>query len=99
MNVEEYFADFDHLMLKGEFEESKEHFIARYFGGLKYEIRNVVTLQPYWSLHDVVKLALKVERQINAKGVVNTKYGAKGDSSKGVVSKAPNATSKTTPKS
>ncbi|KAF7120950.1 hypothetical protein RHSIM_Rhsim13G0108600 [Rhododendron simsii] len=37
--------------------------IAHYLGGLRTEIIRVVQLQPYWTYNDVVKLAIKVERQ------------------------------------
>ena len=60
--VVEYIAKFDHLMLKRELTELEEQTIAWYLGGLKYEISNVVQLQPYWTLNDVCKLALKVEK-------------------------------------
>ena len=53
MTVAKYIAEFDHLMLKGELTEPDEQTIARYLGGLKYEISNVVQLQPYWTLNDV----------------------------------------------
>ena len=49
-------------MLKGELVEPEEQTIARYLGGLNYEIAKVVQLQPYWSLNSVSKLALKVEK-------------------------------------
>ena len=65
--MEDYNAKFDQLMLKGESEEPKEHTIARYLNGLKYKIANVVNLQPLFSLHDVMKLALNVEKQNKAK--------------------------------
>ena len=67
MNVEENTAKFDNLMIKGELVEFDEHTIARYLGRLKYEISNVVALQFYCSLKDVMKLALKVEKQIKEK--------------------------------
>ena len=44
MTVAEYTAEFDHLMLKRELIELEEQTIARYLGGLKYEIFNVVQL-------------------------------------------------------
>ena len=37
-----------------------------YLGGLKFEIANVMTLQPYWTLNDVIKLTLKVEKHGSA---------------------------------
>ena len=59
--------EFDNLMLKSKLEEPKEHSIDRYFGGLNFEIDSVVNLQTYCSLNDVMKLALKVERQIKTR--------------------------------
>ena len=38
--------------------------IARYLGGLRVEINDVVQLQPYWTYNDVCKLAMKVEKQL-----------------------------------
>ena len=44
--------------------EFEEQTIVRYLCGLRYEISNIVQLQPYLSLNDVCKLSLKVERQL-----------------------------------
>jgi hypothetical protein len=38
--------------------------IARYLGGLRVEINDVVQLQPYWTYNDVCKLAMKMEKQL-----------------------------------
>ena len=62
MSVKDYSGEFDQLMLKDEFEESKERSIARYLSELNYEISIVVNLQPFFSLHDIMKLALKMEK-------------------------------------
>ncbi|XVF64334.1 hypothetical protein PTKIN_Ptkin09bG0161100 [Pterospermum kingtungense] len=97
MSVAEYTVEFDQLMLKGEFEEPEEHTIVRYLSGLKYDISNMVSLQPYWSLHDVMKLALKVETQLKAKGAAG-RFGFRGDSSKNYGTKTTSTTPKTTPK-
>ena len=45
LSVEEYTTEFDNLMLKSELEEPEEHSIARYLGGLNFEIASVVNLQ------------------------------------------------------
>lgn len=49
-------------MLKCKLIEPEQNTIARYFGGFKPSISNVVQLQSYWSLIDVQTLALKVEK-------------------------------------
>ncbi|GAV58444.1 hypothetical protein CFOL_v3_01978 [Cephalotus follicularis] len=43
--------------------EHPEQKLARFLGGLKPEIANVVELQPFWTFEDVCKLAFKVEKQ------------------------------------
>ena len=91
MSVEEYTMEFDDLMLKSELEEPDEHSIARYLGGLNFKIASVVNLQTYYSLNDVMKLALKVERQIKT----ISRFGAREGYSRGTTSKAPIASNNT----
>ncbi|XXG79357.1 hypothetical protein AAC387_Pa09g0448 [Persea americana] len=64
MTVEEYTAEFEHVMMRCEVSERQEQKIARYLGGLRPEIYNIVQLQQYWTYNDVFKLAVKVERQL-----------------------------------
>ena len=54
-------AEFENLMIKGDFQEAEEQSIARYISGLRFEISKTVQLQPYNTLEDVIKLALKVQ--------------------------------------
>lgn len=64
VSVEEYIAEFDKLRMLCDIIEPEEQTIARYLGGLRSEIRNIVQLQPYWSYGDVEKLSFNVEKQI-----------------------------------
>ena len=59
--MEEYSAEFENLMIKGDLQEDEEQSIARYLAGLGFEISKTVQLQPFNTLQDVIKLALKVE--------------------------------------
>ncbi|PKU80605.1 hypothetical protein MA16_Dca011729 [Dendrobium catenatum] len=43
--------------------EPEENTIVRFLGGLNPSFANTVQLQPYWTLQDVISLALKVEKQ------------------------------------
>ena len=61
LTVEEYSAEFENLIIKGDLQEAEEQSIARYLSGLRFEISKTVQLQPYNTLQDVIKLALKVE--------------------------------------
>ena len=60
LSVEEYSAKFVNLIIKGDLQEVKEICITHYIVGLRYDIARVIFLQPYHSLQDVMKLALKV---------------------------------------
>lgn len=62
-SVDEFTEEFDLLTIRSGVTEDEEHTIARYLGGLRPEIRDVVVLQPYWSYNDVYKLAIQVEKQ------------------------------------
>ena len=60
----------------------------------------MVNLQPFFSLQDVMKLALKVEKQDKARGAISVKYGVRSEITKRVGSKTPTTTTpKKTPKS
>lgn len=47
LSVEEYKAEFDHLMTQCDIVELEEQMIARYLGGLHVEINDVVQQQTY----------------------------------------------------
>ena len=71
LSVEEYTAELDHLKLRCDVSKPEEQTIARYLGGLRSNIANVVQLQPYWTYNDVFKLAIKVEHQLKeSQGIV-----------------------------
>ena len=60
----------------------------------------MVNLQSFFSLHDVMKLTLKVKKHNKAKGVISARYGVRSKITKGLVLKhLPQNTPKTTPKS
>lgn len=44
--VEEYTAEFDHVLMKCDIAKLEEQTIALYLGRLQMEIRNVVEVQP-----------------------------------------------------
>ncbi|GKB87773.1 hypothetical protein Tco_0960045 [Tanacetum coccineum] len=57
LSMEDYTVEFDHLMIKCDVVEPEKQIIARYLGGLRANISNILELQPYWSYSDVYKLA------------------------------------------
>ena len=64
MCVEDYVKEFEVLMMRCELQEPQEQTIARFLGGLNREIANMMELQPFVFLEDIIKLSIKVERQL-----------------------------------
>jgi hypothetical protein len=50
--------------------EDREATMARFLSGLNRYIANVVELQHYVEVEDMVHMAMKVERQLKRKGAV-----------------------------
>ncbi|GLU23899.1 hypothetical protein SLE2022_398740 [Rubroshorea leprosula] len=99
LTVEEYTMEFEQLMMKCDVREKDEQTIARYLGGLDYDISKVVQLQQYWTLDDVIRLALRVEKQISRKNIPSTSkprdFGAsRGTQASKTVAKTPAKTEK-----
>ncbi|KAL3537249.1 hypothetical protein ACH5RR_000615 [Cinchona calisaya] len=78
LSVVDYTAEFEDLMLRCDIYEPEEQTIDRYLGGLRIEICNVVQLQPYWTFHDVCKLALKVEKQLKDSKIGGFRFNQQG---------------------
>ncbi|KAL3527788.1 hypothetical protein ACH5RR_012444 [Cinchona calisaya] len=78
LSVVDYTAEFEDLMLRCDTYEPEEQTIARYLSGLRIEIFNVVQLQPYWTFHDVCKLALKVEKQLKDSKIGGFRFNQQG---------------------
>ena len=51
-------------MIRANVEEAREATMARFLNGLNRDIANVVELQHYIELEDMVHMAIKVERQL-----------------------------------
>jgi hypothetical protein len=63
LSMEEYVKEFELLLIRCELMEPQEQTIARFLGGLRKDITNVVVLQPYIFPEEVIKLVTRVERQ------------------------------------
>ena len=65
MCVKDYVKEFEMLMMRCELQEPQEQTIARFLVvGLNKEIVDTVELQPFLFLENIIKLAIKVERQL-----------------------------------
>jgi len=65
--VEEYHKELEVVMIKANVIEDEEVTMSRFFIGLNKYISNVVELQPYMDLQDLIHLAIKVEKQMKRK--------------------------------
>jgi hypothetical protein len=67
MSVEDYYKEMEIAMIKANVEEDREATMARFIAGLKKEIADVVELQYYVEMEDLLHKAIQVERQLKAK--------------------------------
>jgi hypothetical protein len=80
-SVEEYQKELKVGMIRANVNEDKEVTMSRFLNGLNRDITNVVELQSYVELEELVHLAIKVEGQLKRK--CNTRSGAYSGSSSG----------------
>ncbi|GKV11635.1 hypothetical protein SLEP1_g22875 [Rubroshorea leprosula] len=66
-SVEDYHKEMEIAMVRKNVEEDREATMARFLHGLNRDIANVVELQHYVELEDMVHMAMKVERQLKHK--------------------------------
>ena len=59
-------------MIRANVEEDREATMARFLNDLNRDIANIVELQHYVELEDMVHMAMKVERQLKRKGTAKS---------------------------
>ena len=67
--MDDYHKEMKIAMIRANIEEDREATMARFLNGLNQDIANVVELQHYVELEDMVHMAIKVERQLKRKGI------------------------------
>ncbi|KAG2696948.1 hypothetical protein I3760_07G084100 [Carya illinoinensis] len=67
-SVEDYHKEMEVAMIRANVEEDRKATMARFLFVLNREIANVVELQHYVEIEDMVHMAMKVERQLKRKG-------------------------------
>ena len=66
--MDNYHKEIEIVMIRANVEEDRESTMARFFNGMNRDIANVVELQHYVELEDMVHITIKVERQLKRKG-------------------------------
>ncbi|XP_057469634.1 uncharacterized protein LOC130758701 [Actinidia eriantha] len=67
-SVEDYYKDMEIVMIRANVEEDREATMARFLNGLNQEIANVVELQHYVEIEEMVQKAVKIEQQLKRRG-------------------------------
>ncbi|XP_040966211.1 uncharacterized protein [Gossypium hirsutum] len=88
--VEDYYKDMEIAMIRADVEEDREATMARFLAGLNRDIANIVELQHYVEVMDMVHTAIKVEKQLKRKGPMRTYPTASTNKWTQGTSKAPN---------
>ncbi|XP_040971345.1 uncharacterized protein, partial [Gossypium hirsutum] len=88
--VEDYYKDMKIAMIRADVEEDREATMARFLAGLNRDIANIVELQHYVEVMDMVHMAIKVEKQLKRKGPMRTYPTASTNKWTQGTSKAPN---------
>ena len=89
-SVEDYYKDMEIAMIRADVEEDREATMARFLAGLNRDIANIVELQHYVEVMDMVHMAIKVEKQLKRKGSTRTYPTASTNKWAQGTSKAPN---------
>uniref|UniRef100_A0A2N9IY41 Reverse transcriptase domain-containing protein n=1 Tax=Fagus sylvatica TaxID=28930 RepID=A0A2N9IY41_FAGSY len=69
-SVKDYHKEMEVAMIRANVEEDREATMARFFSGLNRDIANVIELQHYVEIEDMMHMVMKVERQLKRKGTV-----------------------------
>ncbi|KAJ4724909.1 Mutant gag-pol polyprotein [Melia azedarach] len=67
MSVEDYYKEIEIAMIRANIEENREATMARFISDLNKEIADVVDLQHYVEMEELLHIAIKVEKQIKSK--------------------------------
>ncbi|KAK7379836.1 hypothetical protein VNO78_34256 [Psophocarpus tetragonolobus] len=73
--VEEYYKEMEMLIIQAQIEEDSELTMARFLSGLNHDIRDVVELQEFVEMEDLLHKAIQVEQQIKRKSTTRSSTG------------------------
>ena len=67
-SVEDYYKEMEIAMIRAEVEEDREATMAHFLNGLNQQIANVVELQHYVEIEEMVQKAVKIEQHLKRRG-------------------------------
>ena len=78
--MKDYYKDMEIAMIRANVDEDREATMARFLLGLNWEIANLVELQHYMELEDMVHMAIKIENQLKRRGSSTQQNPSSGSS-------------------
>ncbi|KAJ4701057.1 Mutant gag-pol polyprotein [Melia azedarach] len=78
MSVEDYYKEMEIAMIRANIEEDREATMARFISGLNKKIADVVDLQHYVEMEELLHKSIKVEKQLKSK---EFRFGSASNSS------------------
>ena len=79
-SVEDYHKEMEIALIHANIEEDRETTMVRLLQGLNHEIADIVELQHYVDVEDMVHMAIKVEKQLKQKKLSKSTYGSSSSS-------------------
>ncbi|XP_016667562.1 uncharacterized protein [Gossypium hirsutum] len=67
-SVEDYYKEMEVAMIRVDVDEDREATMARFLSRFNHEIANIMELQHYVEIVDIVHMAIKVEKKLKKKG-------------------------------
>ncbi|XP_068638446.1 uncharacterized protein [Aristolochia californica] len=71
-SVDDYTEEFYQLIARNDLSETEEQMVARYLGGLRQPLQDVLSLHSLWTISEAYQCALIVEKQQNRRPIVRS---------------------------
>ncbi|KAE8676344.1 putative CCCH-type zinc finger family protein [Hibiscus syriacus] len=76
-SVDDYTEEFYQLVARNDLSETEEQMVARYLGGLRQPLQDVISLHSLWSVSEAYQRALAVEKQQNRRPVIRSDHNSR----------------------